>query len=1002
MERTLLQKGLNFGILLNGTELRLLHIESGLRSWLQVDLTAIADGTTEGLKAWQILWGFFRHEALQGRYLWSAIADARQHALKVGEDLGKQVQDAIKILLNAIVKHPENKNRLNELLSNLPQLYEEALRFLYRLLFILYAESRGLLPIDLPVYRDGYSLTRWAKWAFDNRTNFNEQGNFLEQTIRSLFKLLWEGADLGAYGKIPAYKGNLFSPDATPIINEVRIGDKAIAEVLIRLAYRQTQHGWRRVSYRNLAIEHIGSVYETLLEFRPEVATEPMWEVQVNGRSEVLNKEQLKEVLQRRPCVNPEELDDDELAELAESDRTSSRASRSARFLRVIRKLGENEVFLRAGFRRKQTGTYFTHPALVNFLVRKTLEPLTQDKTPEELLQLKIVDPAMGSGHFLVGACRFLAEKLFDGYKRRFANEQRQNPNLPESEIFALAQIPQQVARVWHDEERALAACKLLVASHCLYGVDKNPLAVDLAKVTLWIETAASDQPLTFLDHRFKVGDSLLGIPLKRILPQGLFTDLLRLKLQRAFQHLQTITQLANDDPANLDALRNAHKATESELEPFWKLHQIAIGSHFWEGEATAEPQNPTKAKGASGKRQAKFSTSSETYQRGQSWREALGKGELENALQLGETLRQIGEANHAFSWELAFPDVFFEPDGTPKENAGFDAVLGNPPWDKVKPQELEFYADVDPLIGDYQGQARKNRIKELQQKFEGLKRKWDEYESAIKAYSAFLTRSGIYRHQFATLCKNCGALLPELPCDECRDVTPMDKKCAFCGTTLFGRNKQMICPNCGNELSGEIDRTGGDPDLYRFFAERAWQLAKNGGYVGFLLPAAFYATEGATALRRLILDKSQLKACFSFENRKRLFPIDTRFKFATVVFNKGGQTEEFPAAFMLHDPEFLNLPDTHPERLRREVRITRSFLERTSPGYRLFLEVKNELELRLADRLHKQFPRLGQIVPGTWQVSFTTELHMTQDSYLFRTAEQLERNLAVRQDPDP
>jgi hypothetical protein len=198
------------------------------------------------------------------------------------------------------------------------------------------------------------------------------------------------------------------------------------------------------------------------------------------------------------------------------------------------------------------------------------------------------------------------------------------------------------------------------------------------------------------------------------------------------------------------------------------------------------------------------------------------------------------------------------------------------------------------------------------------------------------------------------------------------------------------------------LRKTGGDPDLYRFFAERAWQLVKNGGFVGFLLPAAFYSTEGATALRRLLLDKSKLTACFSFENRRRLFPIDIRYKFATVVWQKGEETDEFPAAFMLHDPEFLDLPETSPERLRRQVNLTTAFIERTSPGYRLFLEVKNELERRLADRLHQKFPRLGEKLAGTWNVKFTTELHMTQDAYLFRTAEQLERNLAKRVEPDP
>ena len=970
MERVLLQKGLNFGMLLNGTSLRLLHFESGLRSWLQFDLNAVAEGTPEGFKAWKILWAFLRRKALQERYLWEAVTEARQHSLKVGEDLGKQVQDAVKILLNAVISHPENQNCRNEILENLPQLYEEALRFLYRLLFILYAEARGLLPLDLPVYRDGYSLMRWTKWAFDNRQQLTDHQNFLEQTISALFRLLWEGADLGTYGKIPAYKGNLFSPIATPLLNKIRIGDKVIAEILTRLAYRQTPQGWKRVSYRNLAVEHIGSVYETLLEFHPAVATEPVWEVQINGRTEVLNKTQLREVLQRRPCLDLDKLSNE--PNLAQIPQPSPKTSRSQESVRIIRKLNEGEVFLRAGFKRKQTGTYFTHPALVNFLVRKTLEPLTENKTPEELLQLKIVDPAMGSGHFLVGACRFLSQSLLSGYKHRFSEIQRQNPDLPESELLSLAQIPPQVARVWNDEEKALAACKLLVASHCLYGVDKNPLAVDLAKVTLWIETAAADQPLTFLDHRFKVGDSLLGIPLERFLPSGLFSETLRKHIRQAFQRLEKLTELISDEPANLDELRRIHKAMEDELQPFWQLHQIAVG--------------------------AKLTNSSDN-----DWKEALHKGELDQALQVGEFLRQVGEQNRAFSWELAFPDVFFNPDGTPKENPGFDVVLGNPPWDKLQAERHQFYANYDPLIGDYQGQNLAQRIQQLHERDPTIAEQWQVYERFITAYTTFVTRSGVYQHQVATLCGACNALLPQVQCSSCGNLSPMNRRCFYCNTQIMS-TRNLICPECKSRLRQVgINMTMGRPDLYRFFAERAYQIAREGGLVGLLLPAAFYATEGATALRQLLLDKSQLQACFSFENRRGIMPIHRSFKFATVVFRRGGQTNEFPAAFMLHDPEFLNLPDTHPEHLRREVRLTRSFLERTSPGYRLFLEVKNETERCLANRLHQQFPLLGKQVEGaTWQVvGFKQELNMTQASYLFRTKEQLEQNLAVRQEPD-
>jgi hypothetical protein len=231
MERTLREKAQNFGILLNGTYLRLLHFESGMRSWAEVNLTAIAEGTREGEKAWSFLWAFLRSEALKQKNLQDAVDEAKLHAQKVGEDLGRQVQEAIKTLISAVINHPENAQIKSQLVNELPDFYEQALRFLYRLLFVLYAEARGLLPLDLPLYREGYSLARWAKWAFENRNRITDNDCFLEATIKALFRLLWEGADLGHLGKIPAYKGNLFDPNATSLLNSARIGDRSLAEV---------------------------------------------------------------------------------------------------------------------------------------------------------------------------------------------------------------------------------------------------------------------------------------------------------------------------------------------------------------------------------------------------------------------------------------------------------------------------------------------------------------------------------------------------------------------------------------------------------------------------------------------------------------------------------------------------------------------------------------------------------------------------------------------------
>ncbi|HOK48395.1 MAG TPA: hypothetical protein PLK67_20790, partial [Bryobacteraceae bacterium] len=272
----------------------------------------------------------------------------------------------------------------------------------------------------------------------------------------------------------------------------------------------------------------------------------------------------------------------------------------------------------------------------------------------------------------------------------------------------------------------------------------------------------------------------------------------------------------------------------------------------------------------------------------------------------------------------------------------GFDAMLGNPPWEKIKPAKKEFFAQYDPAIRDYQGQSLNQRIAEISRQHPEAPARWQEYEAQNKRLAALLLRGGIYDWQIV-------------------------------------------------EVNGE--KTGGDPDLFKLFLERFHQLVRPGGRVGVLMPAGLYALEGATGLRQLLFSQAKVEAIYSFENwGKRFFPIHASFKFLTLVFSKQPATQQdFPAAFMLRDEKFLSLPKR--EREARAVRITSDYIRLTSPEYLSLVEVRDDRERQFVERIYRAVPPLGKKLegPGEWNVSFTRELDMTNDAWRFRTRQWLE-----------
>lgn len=976
--RVLEEQDLTWGILLNAFELRLIRRSEGfVSSGIGFDLTTIAEGTQAGLETWKLLWALLRNDGLAAEppVLERVMAIGREHQEGVGRRLGIQVKEAVVAFMQGIVSHPTNAARIPDPIPAdwMNELYAESLRVLYRILFALYGEARGLLPLDTPTYRDGYAVMRLARRATasdtDPRRRPTVSGRFFENSLRSIFTLLRHGADLGPEGKIPRYGGALFDQKQTALVEQFDWGDDTVAGVLDKLTRVATPNrGLVTISYRELDVEQLGAVYESLLEQMPQIATELLYWVQMDGRELYVTAAERTHLAHRRgetsETLSPEEEIESDGEDTEEADDDSKEPEREGedetrpstrRPLRILAEIPPGTIYLKAGMGRKQTGSFYTSRALVEFLVREAIDPLAQNKTPEEILALKIVDPAMGSGHFLVGACRRLAEHLLAAYRRQYGEVRAAQPELAPGDDFIAAGIHPEVARNWDYEDRALTACRLLVAGNCLYGVDKNPLAVDLARVSLWLATAAADHPLTFLDHRLRTGDSLLGLPIylgggeepelhllqpERTAAPGArkrqkrrdeampllagvpmmdivsgSTRQLRERLRRALKDLEQIAQCENDAPGDFTGQRSAFDAMQGEMLPFWDLHALRIGQPFLPAQTVAQMDVVNR------------------------WLAdiALLHHPGEETRNLAADMLAKGHEIGAFCWPLAFPEVYFDATGALRSDGGFDAVIGNPPWDKIKPNERECFSEFDPTVWDVQGQERKRLIAALCRDNPAAQAAWDHHQSEIKTLAGVLLEGGLYHHQIAVV---------------------------------------------------EGKKTGGDPDSFKFFLERAYQLLREGGRVGIIVPLGIQGSLGTTGLRRLLLDHCRLATIVKLDNERYIFPgVFHGQKFDLLVFAKGGRTTNLNAAFLSWEKaEAVLKLRTNPRFLRIDAELYREL----SPEQYTFVELHDQREVELLRRIYRQFPRLGEKREDTWNVSFVREFDMTNDSFLFRDAARL------------
>ena len=902
---------LRWGILTNGAHWRLYY--AGARSvseqFFEIDLAAILDvpGHNDGLFAlsadarryWlKVFTLVFRREsfapgAADGQtFHQRAIAEGRYYQERVAASLsevvfGQVFPDLARALATAEPDAP------------LPEVRDAALVLLYRLLFILYAEDRDLLPVRDSRY-DDYALREKVRGEIGRR---KDQGDLFSDTAArywSAFDDLCRAIDRGdASIGLPPYNGGLFDRERTPLLTRVRLGDAAMADAIDALSFERMSDGRRYINYRDLGVQQLGSIYERLLE--QEIVFE------CDG-------------VVVRPNV----------------------------------------------FARKDSGSFYTPDDLVGLIVEETIEPLARARLDaflaaevrlasgelpedrrmgrlktldpaERLLDLKICDPAMGSGHFLVNLVDYLADRVIAAMaEAEAATDEYVSPLTERIDAIRNTIMANAEDRGWTFDPAQLDdrhIVRRMVLKRCVYGVDKNPMAVELAKVSLWLHTFTVGAPLSFLDHHLRCGDSLFGAWVRPAIDNaeregGLFLRGPLSRATRAAAPMQVIEGLTDAEIA--EAHRSADifaeiSAMTAPLNAFLGL----LHAFDWLDLRDREDRNAYLAW-----LDGRLGDPIDIAQGNTS-----GLTDAEQAERFASLLhkaRTLVDSERFLNWQVAFPGVWSDWEAA-ELRGGFDAVIGNPPWDRMKLQQVEWFAARRPDIAMAQRAAdRKQMIAELEKANDPLARDFRRASAQATAALRMARRGGDY---------------PLL--------------------------------------------SGGDLNLYSLFVERAMTLVKPDGMVGLLVPSGIASDKTAARFFKGVATEGRLKALYDFENRRTrynappFFPdVDSRFKFCAFLASPSRLADPAQCAFFLQDVAERHDPE-------RCFPLTAEDFARVNPNTGTAPIFRTRRDAELTKAIYERLPVLVDRSSGeevkAWPVKYATMFHMTNDSHLFRTRAELE-----------
>jgi hypothetical protein len=866
-----------YGLVTNGLQLRLLRDSTrlGRLAYVEFDLERILE--QEIYPDFQVLYRLLHasrlprkpeatEEALIERYHQQGI----ESGSRIREKLRLEVKKAMETLANGLLTHNPAFAEAAQAGQVQPTAYYQVLlRTVYRMLFLIVIEERDLVHPEptgegdeigpkRDYYRRYYSFGRLRKLAL-RAAYVDGRRTDLWQSLLSTFRLFEKDGYGEALGIAPL-GGDLFGK-ALEVnghdLHSLKLDNRSLLAILTGLTLTRSEQGALvAVNYNDLDVEELGSIYEGLLELHPVLDTST----------------------------------------------------------------GMPLFSFTAGSERKLTGSYYTRHDLVAQLIRTALLPVMEDRlkgkrTKEEqeaaLLSITVLDPACGSGHFLLAAARKLSEKLAQ------VRTSSENPG-----------------------KRDLIEARRDVISRCIHGVDKNPAAIELCRLALWLEAHTVGKPLTFLEHRIRPGDSLVGVSdlklLEKGIPDGAFTP---------------VTGDHNPIANNAKKLNKDYR--DRKLEQFFARQVDLSGDlqRFAEGykavrslrtddlDSLAEQEaRYKKYKGDRGWWKDKVACDLYTYAFFQPYAEGIEEKDLVLSEGLARVLGGGGSANAQlegralewsqregfFHWPLEFPEVW--------QQGGFDVVLANPPWERIKLQEKEFFETRhEDIASASNAAARKRLIAEL---VTGDPELWKEYRYALHAAE---------------------------------------------GTSRFVRE------------SGRFPLTGrGDVNTYPVFAELILRNVSHTGRGGFIVPTGIATDDGNKHFFGHLVETNQLESLFDFQNATpagRFFPnVHPQYKFVLMTVRGSSRAEPTYFGFYLRDVTEINDP-------RKVFALTADDFLRINPNTKTCPIFRTRQDADLTAKIYGRVPVLinKELGQNPWGIKFSAMFHMSNDSHLFRTAEQLQ-----------
>ena len=794
-------------------------------------------------------------------------------ATQLEEDLSAKMLARDGPFMNLVkgIRGHDMKKRFTQ--QDLDDAKNTTLHILYRIWFILYAESRGMLPAGNERY---YPISlrllrsRLDSYQIDGRDD--DCWNFL----KVLFKGIREGDP--EHG-LPRYNGGLFQYD--PKIDDISVPNRHVVPALSNLFMK----GDEAIDYGDLGVRHLGNIYESLLEITIKQAERTIMLLEGSNGSREVNTE------------------------------VKSKYTYEKNDLYLVPK-GEFSI-------RKTSASYYTPDEVVRFLVQRGLEPIFAEKEKmidkdikrylrnpskknrkactDRLLDIQVVDPAMGSGHFLVEALNRItawATDILKTHPRHPVLDDIRRDRAVAVETQGKNDIIIHPAQLTDD-----ILLKRMVMKRCIFGVDLNPLAVELARVSLWLDSFAIGVPLTYMDHHIKTGDSTVGAweeDMKNVNNHSLddWTD-------TTGGAGEVMARVSDSSDVTMDQVRSSED-THSEYEKIMAPYKTGLDVYC------AAMIDPTIIPGKHAKHAGSNAPEKTIRAVAEYARRFMGKmpDDAESKKVL-DKVRCLRDRYKFFHWELEMMDAFTDA------RRGFDLVVGNPPWDKVKPYDDEFFPQYYPEFKSLSHKTKKNVKKKEILKDPLIKERYLAYKNQFKEKLAFY------------------------------------KTCRMQGS--------------------------GDKDLWQLILERMFGLAGEGSGISVLIPSQIFTNAGSADMRKRILD-SDIQQVYVFENRKKLFPIVSTYRFVLLTLRNVPGPDAFQAGFYLHQRTSLESDKEEPEKFHT---ISKQWIRKVLPDA-LQIPEAGSREYAMLDKLFGCKNLRSEFDDG-WRVAFSSGFHKTNDADLLK-----------------